>query len=527
MKMIFFESFVIICTRKIFRVKFLMNEEIFKSALSQALELTDEFTDIADINTVGNSFFDRSYFGTRILILAPRIGDEIAVAGNMILNLTAAKAEIFIAYSNQAWTDELAAVTKILNVKRDKIIFLDADNLQRDLKKNLLELRANIIFCADFDTADEYKKLSATFENVMGEILIETHDYKPEVYKKFALATAINTIPDFYATNLFSTRKPKIGVTDGYDFDIIDRANYSWENRVRFPINESCRKTLLKDNPLADAILACKSRRKELSPLKILNSDEIFFERRTDNQICYAKSLSADAEKIRDFKIYGECTCAKNFEIDFEEAVQVRRIAIYGNAFDAEPAQINLRLELDNFHAAIDKAGIYLDNTKDFNINLPARGLPAVIDVEKIFVKRAEFTAVNFGKNFGIGEVEFFANVNPLRKIPPFIKLCIGKDFFYTYLVPYEIEKIPLSLYRFHVDEPVKICAHVEGENILTEVLTDDAEIILNMGNAKEIVLTAEVVGDPNIYDNALIRRAGDVTQIQLKVLQWIDKVRG
>ena len=504
-----------------------MNEKIFKAEICQALELTDEFTDTADVNPTGNSFFDRSYFGTRILILAPRIGDEIAVAGNMILNLTEAKAEIFIAYLNQMWTDELAAVTKILNLKSEKIIFLDADNLQRDLKKILLELRANIIFCADFDTSDDYKKLSATFENVMGEILIETQDYKPEVYKKFALATAINSIPDFYANNLFSTRRPKIGVTDGYDFDIIDRANYSWKNRVRFPIHESCRKTLLKDNPLADAILACKSRRKELSPLKILNSDEIFFERRTDNQLCYARKLSDDVEKIRDFKIFGECTSSKKFSIDFDEAVQVRQIAIYGNAFDDEPAQINLRLELDNFHAAIDKAGIYLDNTNEFNINLPARGLPAVFDVEKIFVRRAEFTAVNFGKNFGISEVEFFANVNPLRKISPFIKLCIGKDFFYKYIVPYEIEKIPLSLYRFHVDEPVKICAQVEGENILTEVLTGEEEIILNMDNAKELVLTAEVIGNPNIYDKALIRRAGDVTQIQLKILQWIDKVRG
>ena len=281
-----------------------MNEEIFKAAISQALEFTDEFADTADINPAGNSFFDRSHFGTRVLILAPRIGDEIAVAGNMILNLTAAKAEIFIAYLNQTWTDELAAVTKILNLNREKIILLDADNLQRDLKKILLELRANIIFCADFDFAADYQKLSAEFENVMGEILIETQDYKPEVYKKFALATAINSIPDFYATNLFSTRRPKIGVTDGYDFDIIDRANYSWKNRVRFPVHETCRKTLLKDNPLADAILACKSRRKELSPLKILNSDEIFFERRTDNQLCYAKKLSDDLEKIRDFKIF-------------------------------------------------------------------------------------------------------------------------------------------------------------------------------------------------------------------------------
>lgn len=503
-----------------------MGDKNFKAVICPAFEVSADITDAQEINSVGNSFFERSYFGTRILILAPRIGDEIAVAGNMILNFVAAKAEIFIAYTNASRNDELDAVTKILNIQREKIIFLDAKNLYCDLKKFLLELRANIIFCADYDSAVDYKNLSLTFEKSLGEILRETVDYRPEVYKKFALATAINGIPDFYATNLFSTRKPKFGVTDNYTFDIIDRANYSWENRVRFPVHENCRQTFLKDNPLADAILACKSRRDELSPLKILNSDEIFFERRTDNQLYNAK-ISGDVEKIRDFQIFGDVTTSKNFSVKFDEPAQVQRIIIYGNSFDDDPAQINLRLELDNFHAAIDKAGIYLDNTKEFKLNLPPHGLPAVCDVEKIFVRRADFNVIGCGKNFGISEIEFFANANPLRKIQPFIKMCIGKDFFYKFFVPYEIEKIPLSVYKFHVDEAVKICAESCGENILTENLTSDEELILNLGNAKEIVLTAEVIGNPNIYDRAIIERVGDLAQIQLKILQWVDKIRG
>ncbi|MBQ6975155.1 MAG: hypothetical protein IJQ16_01195, partial [Selenomonadaceae bacterium] len=335
-----------------------------------------------------------------------------------------------------------------------------------------------------------------------------TQDYKPEVYKKFALATAINSIPDFYATNLFSTRRPKIGVTDGYDFDIIDRANYSWKNRVRFPVPEVCQKTLLKDNPLANAIFAYKSRRNELSALKILNADEIFFELRTDNQIYCAKKISP--------RIYA-----------FDDAAQVQRIVIYGNIFDEEPADIILRLEFDNFEVAIDKESISIDNTNEIKLELPAHGLPCVRDVQKFFIRRAEIIPVKVGKNFSISVVEFFANAEPLRKIQPFIKICVGEDFIYNYAVPYEVEKIPLSLYRFHVDEPVKICAEVDGEIFLTEILTGDEELILNLDDRKEIILTAEVTNNANIYDRVIIRRTGDLAQIQLKILQWIDKISG
>ena len=506
-----------------------MREKILKAGIGTTLELCEEMTGVEEVATVGNSFFDRSYFGTRVLILAPRPGDEIAVAGNMILNFTAAKAEIFIAYSNfSTWNDELECAMKILNVSREKIIFLSLKNLKADLKKLLLNLRANIIFYPV-----DCKILSATFEETLGEILNETYDYRPEVYQKFALATAINSAPDFYATNLFSVRRPKLGVTDDYNFDIIDRANYSWKNRVRFPVSESCRKTILKSNPLAAAMNAYKSRRDELSPLKILNSDEVFFERRTDNQLYHAKISVGNAERVRDFKIFGE----KNFlwrpangeklTINFDEEVQVRRIVIYGNAFDEDSAEIILRLKCYKFYRGIDKAGNSIDNTNEIKMKLPARGQPCVCDVEKIFVRRAEIIPIKAGKNFGIAEINFFANADPLRKISPFIKLCIGKDFFYKYFVPYEVEKLPISLYRFHVDEPVKICAEVNGENILTEVLTEDEEIILNLSDIKEIVLTAEVVGNANIYDRTIIKRIGDLAQIQLKVWQWIDKISG
>lgn len=539
------------------------DKKIFKSEACGIFELVGEETQAEEILTAGNSFFDKNYFGTRILILAPHPDDEINIAGNMILNLAAAKAEIFIAYSTDGGLEvpaevrarEAVEALKILGVPREKIIFMGygdgqklsehtRKNFKRDLKNLLLELRANIIFCVDFDSHPDHRTLSILFEETLGEILSERSDYRPEVYKKFAYATAFTAAPDFYATNLRATKKPKLGETDTYDFDFIDRANYLWEQRVRFPVPETCRQTILKDNPLAEAIFAHKSQRNQWNALRILNSDEIFFERRTDSLTFAAKvtATSGDAAKVRDFKIidtkntdvspaqiennlWQPSDDKKKIFFEWNEPVQVQRIVIYGNPLDDVLEKISLRLELADGQAFIDKAGIYLDNVKKICAELPSRGLPLILDIEKIFVTRAEISAVDVGKSFGLAEVEFFANAEPLHKIQPFIKITAKDNFIYSYAVPYEVDKISLGLYRFHVDAPVKISATAGDENILSEVVTDD-ELILNFGKATEIVVTAEVIGDPTIYDRVIVRRIGDFAQIQLKVWQWLDKLR-
>lgn len=563
------------------------DKKFFEAAEAYGLfELIGAETDTEEILTAGNSFFDKSYFGTRILILAPHPDDEINIAGNMILTLAAAKAEVFVAYSTngdfeqkvETRAQEAVDALKILGVPREKIIFLGygdghklsdmptqspaghvetyaaenfveyakktfgrhspytRKNFKRDLKSLLLELRANIIFCVDSDNHQDHRTLSILFEEVLGEILSERSDYRPEVYKKFAYATAFTAAADFYAPNLLSTPKPKIGETDTYDFDFIDRANYIWENRVRFPVMHS--QTLLKGNPIAEAIFAHKSQRNEWNSLRIINSDEIFFERRTDSQTFSAKvtATSGDVAKVKDFKIIDTEDIAispaqiannlwqgKKIFFEWKEPIQVQRIVIYGNPLDDAPAKISLRLELANMQAVIDKKEISLDNIKIISAELSNHGRPLIIDTEKIFVTRAEISAVDAGKNFGLAEVEFFANAKPLHRIPPFIKLTVNDNFFYNYTVPYEVDKISIGLYRFHVDAPVKVTAMAGDENILSEIIDD--ELILNLGKATEIVLTAEVIGS-DIYDRAIIRRVGDLAQIQLKIWQWLDKLR-
>lgn len=420
-----------------------------KSDFDGALELCNDYIATENILTAGNSFFEQSYFGIRILIIAQKPGDEILIAGNSILTFAQAKAEIFLAYFVREKINY--AAMKIFGIDKNKIIFLKNS---KHLEKIISELRANIIFCT---------------EDKIIEKILRIENYRPEIY--ISLADK-NMPPDFYAPNILSVQKP-------HDLKV------NWKNRVRFPVPESCQKTLMKENILAQAIFSYKNFRDDLNALKILNGDEIFFELRTDNQI-YSAQKNIDGDKII---------------FEWSEEIQVRRIVICGES-----------------NCAI-KINCVLDNLANYNAEkiLPATG-QIILDVEKIFVKRAEIV----GK---ISDIGFFANSEPVRKIQPFIKMTVGKNFFYKYDVPTETENISIGVYKFHVSEPVKITAEAGDENILTEILSDNEFLNLEFGALEEIILTAEVVGNANIYDRAIIRKVGDLAQIQLKIFQWLDKI--
>ena len=174
------------------------------------------------------------------------------------------------------------------------------------MKDLILDLKADVIFCVDFDKHADHRMLSIMFEEAVYEILsTPNNDYQPEIYKRFAYSTSFTAIRDFYSENLLETKRPIVGVNESYDFDIINCVNYIWRDRIRFPVSENCRETLLKNNPVAKAIFCHKSQRNNRNALGIINSDEIYFERRTDNLLFDAviSSSSGDPFKVKDFHI--------------------------------------------------------------------------------------------------------------------------------------------------------------------------------------------------------------------------------
>ena len=551
-----------------------------KSITGGVLDLcNDEVIFAEDDFNVENSFFENKYHGSKILVLAPHQDDEINVAGAMILNLKKARAEIFVAFTTNGdfeidakiRSNEANTSLAILGIKPDHIIFLGygdtfnntgkphifnaqtpttspanhnetysagdftdyafkkrgthssytRQNFFNDLKDLILDIQADVIFCVDFDKHADHRTLSLIFEEVIAEILkTENNNYKPEIYKKFAYANSFTAIRDFYSDNLLETKRPSTVTTESYDFDIIDHANYSWFNRVRFPIAENCRKTLIAKNPLARAIFAHKSQRNEWNALGILNSDEIFFERRTDNLIYSAKikTTSGDGEKVRDFHIINtdnvdvsppifnnhiwqpdQNDTEKILHINWKCIQQIEQIKIYGDINSNAETQLK----------------ISPDNNFDSEIKLPRFGRPYIFNFdEKIFASQVEIKILNEG---GISEIEIFSEAEPQRVIKPFIKITIEDNFVYEYFVSENVNRLEFEIYKFHIDKPVELSV---SDGVI--YCRDDKFVLKFDGD--NVTIRAEIAGESDIFDQIKISRKSKLFFKKLQFEQLIER---
>ncbi len=518
------------------------DDKIFKANFGgDALELCGTATEADFLPAANNSFFDGSFFGVRAVFVITYFDDLIYLGGNTLLTLAEKKAEIFVICANlptEEQKKELFAALKILNVTPDKIIFgnfkKNPERFREDLKKLLVELDSNIVFYPAFDDEPDYKNLSVAIDEIFGEIFRET-DYRPEIYKKFIAATGFKSPPDFYDLNLLSTKKPSPEVCK-----IIDKAEYEWEDRVRFPVHATGRDPILKNSKLAEIALKFSSIRKNKNYLRAFNADENFFERRTDNQIFSAKisATSGDVKGLKNFKIVDdsekkflwqpdEKDPEKTLTVEWEEPVQISQIRVYGNFEDEESASISLKLNLSGSNKVVaenDRVFLIRDCSADFTLRPFGKVFSS--DFEKMTVTGLEIRVKSCGKNFGISQIDVFKNLERVRKIPPFIKLTAKDEFFYYYNLPSEIKSLLIGVYSFHVDEPIKITAKSEDEVILNEVIYSYEKVTLNFGNKEEIFISAEVVGNPGIYDEAVIRRVGIPAQIQFKAREFMDRLR-
>ncbi len=558
-----------------------------KAAFGDVLDIDDEDVIIDDDDSeIDNSFFETRYHGIKVLILAPHPDDEINVAGNMILNLSRARAEIFVAYTTNGDFEidaairavEAAEALNILGVKRDHIFFLGygdtfngtgkphiffADmptkspaghvetypagdfidyayikrknhskytrqSYLRDLKDLILDIEADVIFCVDFDKHADHRMLSISFEQVIAEILLrQGNTYKPEIYKRFAYSTAFTAERDFYSDNLKETLQPVINKIESYDFDLINRANYIWNDRARFPIAEDCRKTLLADNPIAKAIFQHKSQRNEWNALGIINSDEIYFERRTDNLIYMAKieATSGDFQKVSDFHIINTADIdatppkfsnylwipapndtERRLTLTWSCLQQIEQVKIYSGISD---------------DSGFDKLSVKFDDVYEIEIDFSNSSAPIVIDfAEKIFATSAEFKIIEaHGESCGISEIEIFANREPVKIIKPFIKITAADNFIYNYLVPNDVDKICLSIYRFHISKPVEII--VSGG----EIEGNGDNFIVNL-NCDEVAVRAQITDEPSIFDQIKICRVSQFYFWRLRLNQLLERLK-
>ena len=508
----------------------------------------------------------------RALILAPHPDDEINVAGSTLIRLIRSGAEVFVAYStcgdfNQPAdlrAEEAIKALSILGVERDHVIWLGygdtyngtgkphiyyaqqptkspadhvetyapktfepwrqsaytRENFFADLQSLILELRADIIFCVDFDFHADHRALALAFDKVMAKILRQS-DYRPEVYKKLAYATAFTAPQDLHSKNLLSIVRPTLGL-EAYDFDLIDKFNYVWAERVRFPMPEDCREPSIK-NPIARAVFAHRSQRIQWNALGIINADEIFFERRTDSITFKAivTSSSGDPDKVYDFQT-----------LDVEDInASPPTFADYYWAPTADDPDRRLRFEwttpqtverikiYGTLDGSIDKLRISLDNITSIDCSIERGGRPTVIDLpQPIEIVRAEFSIIAPSVEGGISEIEIFPSKERADHVmPPFIKIICDDQFIYDYRLPSKIKRVELDIYRFRCARRVHF--KIDGGTIIG---VDGDKITVRL-DQKLVRIRAEV--DENIFDEITIRRVSPIYFWRLRLKQALERI--
>lgn len=162
---------------------------------------------------------------------------------------------------------------------------------------------ANII-AVDFDSHPDHRACSIALETAIGHILNEKgNTYFPIVLKAYAYNTGFESVADFNSLHLYSTKFNRGRLADP-SFET-DNPVYRWEERIRLPVMEPCRNQSLSRNLIYQALRCHVSQRAFLKANQIINSDQVYWLRRTDNlAFCGTTTASSgNAEAVHDFKM--------------------------------------------------------------------------------------------------------------------------------------------------------------------------------------------------------------------------------
>lgn len=173
------------------------------------------------------------------------------------------------------------------------------DNLTEDLKRAILEVSPDVIFCSDYDHHIDHKATTLLFDKVMGQILKENPEYTPIVYKAYAYGTAWEAEKDFYRDNILSTKNP---FAEPYGQR---PAVYRWGDRVRFPVQgEGLSRSLISSEGYALLSLH-ESQGANLEAASVINGDKVAWQRHTDSLCLHADmaATSGRAEFLNDFML--------------------------------------------------------------------------------------------------------------------------------------------------------------------------------------------------------------------------------
>ena len=363
------------------------------------------------------------------------------------------------------------------------------ENLLGDLRSVIEEIRADVIFCVDYDENIDHRAVTMLFDEALGEILTAAPDYDPLVLKGFTYSTAFHAPADFYdSVNLLSTVNP--------DGERMENGVFRWDARVRLPMD---------GRALSHSITECRSfavsREYESQMLwriapRIINGDKVFWQRCTGS-LLYGTAVrvsSGSGAELTDFRLlHSEDLAGRELpysavwtpesgdtarEAEFSfPAADVTEVRLYDNP---SPEDNVLAAEL-----VFPSGNRYAVGTLD-----PAGTVVPVDepDCEGFTVRLLETE----GEHAGLTEAEAYSGAHDI--MPPLIKLTDGDgNFIYDYRLSRGETEAVLSLYALSTsDDLTGYTVTCEGEGCAAAVRDGALSVTCPRGKSCTVTVTDE-----------------------------------
>ena len=539
-----------------------------------------------------NTFFRNLKYNAkrRVAVFVPHQDDEINIGGSTISALSAVGYEVYIIYTtNGDWKynaakryKEAISASAVLGVDRDHLIFLGyADSLNNEKKDHIFYhnddlavsakgrcqtygaygidefsfwhngehhtytfhnylsdvkaviklLRPDVILSTGFDEHPDHRALSLAMDSCLGEVLKEDPDYRPELFVRYAYCLAYCAEQDYFnGWNVQETKCPDSTKIKKYSFQTVDRFDYTWNSRVRIPVISGVRVRSLRKNMLAKALRFHRSQHIILKADRIINSDEVFWRRRTDNLALLAEVdvTSGEGKWLNDFRYFNvdnidvpipnvnncawipdESDSAKTAFFIWSTPKTIKSVRIYPN-YTVKDQILNLRLNFSNGFS-FETGSLSKEGNAYYAEFIPQKN---VVSCSVAILERN-------GERAGISECEFYSETADESVFPPFLKITINNNFAYNYY--YENESaLDLAVYRYGKINSVRLNV-LEGQSIIK-----DNKLLINR-NDKKIVLYAEAVTEfenkkRKIYDKVTLLKVNNFRKASISCSDTVDK---
>lgn len=358
------------------------------------------------------------------------------------------------------------------------------------------------IFCCDYDGHADHRAISLFFEEALSDILKRDPFYKPLVFKGFAYSTAWDGKEDYYSLNAPSTHLKEPS-------DHMRETNfYEWKKRVRFPVACESLSRVMQNSSSYRAMAEYSSQTATDHACGILNSDKVFWLRRTDSLLYNAQitATSGDPSQLTSFRladsddiindrrlpVKGLWTADPDDEkrivaFRLPEAKRICSVAVYESP-EADSHIVNAQLTL----------GAVSYNTGELKANGGATVFafpPVTTDIIGIRIK-------NFTGNCSLLKVEAFET--PESERAEFIKVQNQNgDFCYDYIIN-KTGREEFSVYTFPNQKDFAFTAESSSDGVVCSV--ENGVLKVNCPEEEEAVITVRSEDDPRIYDCFRVR---------------------